>query len=259
MDIATLAGFFLGFFLVLTGCLFVGLNPLTILDPASALITFGGALSATVIGNPLSATFNLGKVTKNVLSVKVFDSVNMIQSLISFSEKARREGLLALEDSITELGDDFLKKGMQLVVDGTDPELVRSILETEVENISARHTLGKSWWDTFSTMSPAFGMVGTLIGLIAMLQNLGGGDAAAIGAGMSAALITTLYGSLGANLVAIPVVRKLTLNSEKELIYKQIMLEGILSIQAGDNPRIVKDKLKSFLSPQEKQILKEDE
>ena len=258
MDIATLGGLFGGLFLVITGCLFAGLNPLSILDGASALITFGGALAATVFSTPLNATLTVGKVTKNVINSKTFDTVGLINTLISFSEKARREGLLALEDSIMELSEEFLKKGMQLVVDGTDPELVRAILETEIENTGSRHGLGKGWWDCFSAMSPAFGMVGTLIGLIAMLQNLGGGDSSAIGAGMAAALITTLYGSLGSNLIAIPIVKKLTLNSETELLYKQVMLEGILSIQSGDNPRIVKDKLTSFLSPDQRDQLKDE-
>jgi chemotaxis protein MotA len=132
-------------------------------------------------------------------------------------------------------------------------------METEIDNVAKRHANGRSWWDNFGGLAPGFGMLGTLIGLIAMLNNLGGGDPGAIGSGMAAALITTLYGSLGANLVAIPFTRKLTRRSEDELLVKQVMVEGTLSIQSGDNPRIVKEKLSSFLAPSERSALKEDD
>ncbi|MCB1321905.1 MAG: MotA/TolQ/ExbB proton channel family protein, partial [Leptospiraceae bacterium] len=140
---------------------------------------------------------------------------------------------------------------------GTDPELVRNILETDMSNIKQRHGEGIAFWGSLGLFFPSFGMIGTLIGLIQMLKNLGSGDPSAIGAGMAAALITTLYGSLGANLVAIPVQRKLELRSAEEQVVKAIMIEGILSIQSGDNPRIVKDKLSSFLPPSDRASLDE--
>ncbi|HNI99313.1 MAG TPA: MotA/TolQ/ExbB proton channel family protein, partial [Leptospiraceae bacterium] len=133
-----------------------------------------------------------------------------------------------------------------------------NIMETEMGNIAGRHANGRNWWDTLGSLAPGFGMLGTLIGLIAMLQNLGSGDTTAIGIGMAAALITTLYGSFVANLLAIPFVKKLIRKSEDELAMKQIMIEGTLSIQSGDNPRIVKEKLSSFLSPSERASLAED-
>jgi len=258
MDIATIIGLGSGVVILLFGTLTMGLNPLSLLDIPSVLVTFGGGIAATVISAPWESTLGIANVTKKVFQVPKSDLPGLITTLVSFSEKARREGLLALEDDISELPVEFLRKGIQLVVDGTDPELVRNIMETEIDNIAVRHASGRLWWDGAASLWPGFGMLGTLIGLVAMLQNLGGGDASVIGAGMATALITTLYGSLGSNLVALPFVRKLTKRSEDELAMMQVMVEGTLSIQSGDNPRIVKEKLASFLSPSERVNLKDD-
>ncbi len=258
MDLATIGGLAFGVSVLTMGIFVTGMNPLSIIDIPSIFITVGGSIAGTVISNPLESSLNINKVTKKVFNITKFEPAKLITVLVNFSEKARREGLLALEDEIQELNDEFLKKGIQLVVDGTDPELVRNIMETEMNNIAGRHKHGRDWWDTLGSLAPAFGMLGTLIGLIAMLRNLGTGDSAAIGAGMSAALITTLYGSFLANLIAIPFTKKLTRKSEDELAMKQIMIEGTLSIQAGDNPRIVKEKLSSFLSPTDRLALKDD-
>jgi chemotaxis protein MotA len=171
----------------------------------------------------------------------------MIVTLVSFSEKARREGLLSLEDDLEELDDEFLKKGLQLVVDGTDPELVRRIMESELEAQEDRHNMNRKIFEDLGAITPAFGMIGTLIGLIQMLGNLE--DKSAIGPGMSAALITTLYGSFGANLIYIPLASKLVLRGQEESVMKRVMIEGTISIQSGDNPRIVRDKLAAFLKP----------
>ncbi len=259
MDIASVIGISIGFLLLLFGTVQAGLAPLDLLNIPSVFITFGGATAATVLSQPWEATLALGKITRKAFRSPKFDLATLITTLVTFSEKARRDGLLALEDDINELPEEFLRKGIQLVVDGTDPELVRNIMETEIDNVAKRHMNGRAWWDTFGTLAPGFGMLGTLIGLIAMLNNLGGGDPSVIGSGMAAALITTLYGSLGANLIAIPFVKKLTRRSEDELLIKQVMIEGTLSIQSGDNPRIVKEKLKSFLAPDAREQLKDDD
>lgn len=258
MDIATVIGLVLGTALMLLGTISGGLSPVDLIDPASILITFLGALAGTIISFPWASTMGVGAVTKKVFQNPTYDLPNLITTLVSFSEKARREGLLALEDDINELPEEFLKKGIQLVVDGTDPELVRNIMESEISNTATRHGYGRLWWDTYASLAPGFGMLGTLIGLVGMLKNLGGGDASAIGAGMATALITTLYGSLAQNLFASPFVKKLTRRSEDELVIKQVMVEGTLSIQSGDNPRIVKEKLAAFLSPTERAGLKEE-
>ena len=166
---------------------------------------------------------------------------------------ARKEGLLQLETAADEIDDDFLKKGIMLIVDGTDQELVSSILETELECIEKRHNKKISFWDNLAAMGPAWGMIGTLIGLINMLKLLD--DPSSIGPNMAVALITTMYGSLLANWISIPIATKLRANNRKEIAVKEIVCEGILSIQAGENPRVIEEKLKSFLAPADRNKL----
>lgn len=255
MDIATLIGWTAGFTLVVIGAIFAGLSPVKLINVASLFVTFGGGIFASMAANDFSTITNIGSIVRNVLFAPKFHVGELIVTLVSFSEKARREGLLSLEDDLEELDDDFLKKGLQLVVDGTDPELVRNILESELESQQERHAQSRKLFDDLGTITPAFGMIGTLLGLIQMLGNLE--DKSAIGPGMSTALITTLYGSWGANLFFIPLAAKLALRSAEETVMKKVMIEGILSIQSGDNPRIVKEKLVSFLKPSERVSLEE--
>ncbi|MCB1325459.1 MAG: motility protein A [Spirochaetales bacterium] len=257
MDLASLGGLILGFVLVMFGTIQAGLSPLDILNIPSVFITFGGGAAASIISSPMSRLTNFANYTRFAFSPQQTDVANLIVTLVNFSERARREGLLSLEDDLVNLDEPFLRKGIQLVVDGTDPELVRNILETEMQNIANRHGDGIKFWGDLGFYFPAFGMIGTLIGLVQMLKNLGAGDPGAIGSGMAAALITTLYGSLGSNLVALPIQRKLQLRDGDEQTIKAIMIEGILSIQSGDNPRIVKDKLSSFLAPADRSQLDE--
>ena len=224
-------------------------------DPPSVLIVLGGTFGATILANPLERTKNVAKILKNAFTVQQMDMIGLIQTLVSFAEKARREGLLALEDDASQLDDEFMKKSIQLVVDGTDPELVKSILDTEIGLLEERHTSNKGYVDAIAELGPAFGMLGTLIGLIQMLGNLD--DPSALGPGMAVALVTTFYGSLLANMFALPMGRKLATNSGREIMCRELMIEGILSIQAGENPRIVEEKLKVFLSPDMRKRLDE--
>ncbi len=253
MDIATIGGLIAGFTFIILGILFAKGNPLMFWDPASIMIAIGGSFSAILISNPLAKVLGAWKVARFAFFSPRINPNEMIITLVSFSEKARREGLLALEDDLDELDDDFLRKGIQLVVDGTDPELVRRIMETELENIISRHDAQRKLFEDWALFAPAFGMIGTLIGLILMLVNIE--DKSAIGPGMSAALITTLYGAITANLVMQPIANKLELRGNEEILLKLIMIEGTLSIQSGDNPRIVKDKLISFLEPAEREAI----
>jgi chemotaxis protein MotA len=257
MDIATIAGVFGGLGLVLFGTFYAGLGLGDIFDIPSLFITFGGGTASAIAQAPLSRLMMIPTYTKFAFTPRNTDVPNLILTLVNFSERARREGLLSLEDDLANLDEPFLRKGIQLVVDGTDPELVRNILETDIENLKSRHSEGIKFWNDTGFYFPAFGMLGTLVGLVQMLKNLGAGDPAAIGAGMAAALITTLYGSMGANILALPLSKKLALRSDEEVTVKTIMIEGILSIQSGDNPRIVKDKLASFLAPSERGALEE--
>ena len=174
----------------------------------------------------------------------------MINNIIDLSNVARKEGLLSLEEAAGDLEDEFLKKGILLIVDGTDPELVRAIMETELVSMDSRHKAIIGFWESVAAMGPAWGMIGTLVGLVNMLNNMSDPDS--IGPNMATALITTLYGSLLANWICAPVTGKLKTHNEMEMMQKEIMIEGLLSIQAGENPRVIEEKLKSFMSPSDR-------
>lgn len=218
-------------------------------DIPSVLITIVGSLMCMLtMSDSIGDFFN--SLKSFLLTVKVTESSNegeTIHKIIDLANVARKEGLLQLEEVAGEIDDDFLKKGIMLIVDGTDQELVSSILETELDCIEQRHNKVIGFWDNLAAMGPAWGMIGTLIGLINMLKLLD--DPSSIGPNMAVALITTLYGSLLANWLAIPVATKLRAKNKKEIMMKEVMCEGILSIQAGENPRVIEEKLKSFLAP----------
>ncbi|HOK41798.1 MAG TPA: motility protein A [bacterium] len=246
MDITTIVGILLGFITIIWGMYLVA--PLsTYYDLASIVIVVGCTAFCYVTFMPLNKIKYFFTVSKVAFKQKKINLTEIIPILVSFAEKARREGLLALEDDIEDLEDDFLKRGIQLVVDGTDPELVKNIMETQMSYIQDRHAYGQSIFENISTLAPAFGMIGTLIGLVAMLLTMS--DPSTIGPSMSTALITTLYGAVIANLFCNPIKAKLEGKSADEILLKKIMLAGMLSIQAGDNPRIVEEKLKAYLPP----------
>ena len=221
------------------------------LDPASALITFGGAFFCVMASYTMADYFAGLKSFLLIFKVPNLDTAEMIQKIIDLSNVARKEGLLSLEEAAADLDDAFLKKGILLIVDGTDPELVRGIMETELDSVDGRHKKNMSFWQDLGAMGPAWGMIGTLIGLVNMLQNLS--DPSAIGPNMAIALLTTLYGSLLANWICTPVASKLKSNNDTEIMIKEIMVEGLLSIQAGENPRVIEEKLKSFLAPKDRE------
>lgn len=220
------------------------------LDLPSFLITLGGSFSATLASFKLNDFINGLKGITIAIKLRKYDQMEIIKKIIELSNVARKEGLLALEEAAESLDDAFMKKGILLIVDGTEPDLVRAILETEMDCVERRHKTIASVWDTIAGMGPAWGMVGTLIGLINMLQQLQ--DFNSIGPNMSVALITTLYGSMLANWIATPVANKLRANNSEEITLKEVMIEGLLSIQAGENPRVIEEKLKSFLTPADK-------
>ncbi len=227
------------------------------IDVKSVLITFGGAFFAILASNSIKDFIGGLKSFLLIFKAPSMNLTETISKVIELSNVARKEGLLALEEVSGELEDPFLKKGILLIVDGTDPELVRGILETEVVNLDSRHRQKIGFWQDLGAMGPAWGMIGTLIGLILMLQNMS--DASSIGPSMSVALITTLYGSILANWICTPTASKLKANNEAELMLKDIMIEGLLSIQAGENPRVIEEKLKSFLPPSERTSAEGDE
>lgn len=257
MDLASLIGIIAGISLIVLAIITgdQGVAALgNFIDPMSAVITFGGTFAALLTMCESIPDFfsNLKSITL-IFKMPTFDVLESIKQIIGLSNTARKEGLLALEEAASSIEDAFLKKGVLLIVDGTDPELVRNILETELTCIGERHKKKISFWDNFAAMGPAWGMIGTLVGLVNMLQQLD--DPAAIGPSMAVALVTTFYGSLMANWIATPVATKLKANSETEIMMKEITVEGLLSIQAGENPRVIEEKLKSFLIPSKRDAL----
>ncbi len=251
MELGSIIGLIAGAIFIFLSILFaaemdIG-GVLNFLDAPSFMIVFGGTLSAALISNPLDR-FTAGlKVFGKIMKQPNIDTVSGIRKIIDLANLARKEGLLALEEAVVDIEDDFLKKGIMLIVDGTDPELVRSILETELSYLESRHKNLQDFWGLIGSLAPAWGMIGTLIGLVMMLQALD--DPTTIGPKMAVALITTFYGSVIANYIAEPVRTKLSIFSADEMLVKEILIEGMLSIQAGENPRIIEEKLKSFLPP----------
>jgi chemotaxis protein MotA len=218
-------------------------------DISSVFIVLGGTIASTVISYR-------GKSLKQLLTIylRAFRKVDIdlnkdIEMIINIANVARREGLLALEDTMENVDNPFLKKGIMLIVDGTDTELIKTILETEVYFIQARHNEGQAMISSMAAYAPAYGMIGTLIGLIIMLENLDDPDS--IGPGMATALVTTFYGVILANLVFTPIAKKLKAQSELETLQKELYIEGLLSIQEGENPRIIRDKLTAFIARHE--------
>ena len=246
MDLTSVVGFLIAWILVIGGMASGG-NLGAYVDIPSILITLGGTAGAVIASYPGDKLKSMGGVIKSAFVSEEPNFLGMVQTIVSFAEKARREGLLALESDVAELDNEFMKKSIQLVVDGTDPELVKAILDTEIGVREDRHMANKSMFDTMAELAPAYGMIGTLIGLIAMLGNLQ--DVSALGPGMAVALITTMYGSMTANMFAGPISKKLAARSAQQIAAMELMVEGILAIQAGENPRIVEEKLKVFLPP----------
>ena len=250
MDLATIIGFIAAFLLMIFGMANgeYGVSALPwFVDWPSVLITFGGTFGCVLASNSIESFLRGLKTIKLVFKTPTWDSVGAIRKIIDLSNVARKEGLLALEELGNNLEDPFMKKGILLIVDGTDPELVRAILEAELVNTDSRHQKNIELWKQVGAMGPAWGMIGTLIGLILMLKNLSDPDS--IGPAMATALVTTYYGSVLANWLSAPVATKLSTFNEEEIQLKELMIEGLLSIQAGENPRVIEEKLKSFLAP----------
>jgi len=247
MDIASIAGLAIGFGLILVGYILEGGGLGALLGISPALIVFGGTLGATMLSHPLERTISLPKLVQKVLFKPKLEPEKLVALLVRLAASARREGLLSLEEEAQNLEDPFMRKGMLLVIDGTDPEVVRSILETELEAMERRHEQGAKYFADMGGFSPTMGILGTVMGLINVLGSLTSPEGLAHS--IAVAFVATLYGVSFANLVYIPMSNKLKAVSQEEAELKSMILEGILSIQAGDNPRIVEEKLGGFLPP----------
>ena len=246
MDIATIVGLAAGVGLVVITVVMGG-DPGVFWSPPSIVLVIGGTLAATLLNYPLKDVLSVFNTVKNAFVHKESDTRELIERIVGFATVARREGILALEAHAGEAGDEFLEKSVQLAIDGTAPELIKDILTTEIAFMEDRHGVGQSILIAMGTYAPAFGMIGTLIGLVKMLSTLD--DPSKIGEGMAVALLTTLYGALLANVLFLPAAGKLRVCTANELLAKEVIIEGILSIQSGDNPRVVEQKLKAFVSP----------
>jgi len=246
MDLLTIIGVLMGFALI-GWAMFAGGTPEAFLDIPSMAIVFGGSVAAALIAVPGPMLKGIVGVTKKCITKKNQSAEKLIDDLVSYAEVARRDGILSLETMCKDIDDPFIVRGIQMAVDGTDPELIEQIMNTELDNLIERHEAGQGLYSTLGKYAPAFGMIGTLIGLVAMLANMD--DPSKIGGGMAVALLTTMYGAILANVLFLPLADKLAARSAEEVLLKTIIIKGVMSIQSGDNPRIVEQKLKTFLPP----------
>lgn len=246
MDIATILGVVCGFTLVFAA-IAMGGGIGWFIDIPSMMIVFGGTLGVTLINYPIKSILGVLGVLKNALFHQETSAADIIKNLVEFSRVARREGILALQSLIRHVNDPFLVKGVNLAIDGLEPQVIGDILEIELEKLEIRHKLGAEVFTTMGTFAPAMGMLGTLIGLVQMLMQMN--DPSKIGPAMAVALITTFYGVVIAYMICLPIAGKLKTRSIQEILIKQLMIEGIKAIQSGDNPRIVEQKLLAFIEP----------
>lgn len=247
MDLATSFGLVLAVVSLAISVVVEGGHLSSLFSLPAFIIVFGGTIGATVIGFSVNELKNVPTLFRIGFMGEEYDPTDMIQVLVRFAEKARREGLLALEDELHAIDNDFVKRGMQLVIDGTDAELVRSILETELNFIQDRHHKGTAILEAAGGYAPTMGIIGTVMGLVNVLGNLSNADS--LGPAIATAFLATLYGIASANILFLPVAGKLKNRSANEILVYEVALEGILSVQSGDNPRIVEEKLKAFLAP----------
>ncbi|MBP1763170.1 MAG: chemotaxis protein MotA [Firmicutes bacterium] len=255
MDIVTIAGLILGLGALMASVVLEGGQISSLFSLPAFVTVFGGTAGATAIGFTLAELKTVPQLLGIAFKDKKYDATNLIVTLVGFAEKARREGLLALEENLSEIDDPFLKKGMQLVIDGTDAELVRSIMETELTFIQERHHKGAAIFEAAGGFGPTMGIIGTVMGLVNVLGNLS--EAETLGPSIATAFIATLYGVGSANVFFLPVAAKLKNRSSQQILLHEVTLEGILSVQAGDNPRIVEEKLLAFLAPKARGAVKE--
>jgi chemotaxis protein MotA len=247
MDLATILGAILGFGLVLFAMATGPGGVVIFIHVPSMIIVFGGTFAVTMMNFPMSEVKSIVKVMMVTAFHKSSTPAEEIERIVEYANLARKEGLLALETKLQEVEDSFFAKGVQLVIDGFDDKTVRDIMDVEADWQRQRHGTGKKLMDQMGAFAPAFGMIGTLVGLVQMLQNLS--DPSMIGQGMATALLTTLYGAMLSNMLFLPLSGKLEVLANDEGLLRELMIEGIVAIQSGEKPALIKEKLKGFLSP----------
>lgn len=250
MDLSTLLGIGLASAALLASVVLSGGNFQSFWDAPSILIVVGGSLGALLVCFPLKTIRRLPQVVMKGMSGKLTDPRDVIEQIVSLAITARRDGLLALEPRLDEIEDPFIRLGVQMAIDGTRPDLLEEVLHTEMETMQLRHREGKGTIDQLGRYAPAFGMIGTLVGLITMLSNMS--DPATLGSGMSVALVTTLYGAILANGSLLPMSEKLNYLSRQETLLREMIVRGIISLQAGENPRLIEQRLLTYLPPEDR-------
>lgn len=255
MDLSTVLGIIVGFGFIIVGFILEGGTVGSLWGLSAALIVFGGTAGAILVSFPLSALKNLPKWFKIAFTSQSFGTSEAYETLVRFAEKARREGLLSLEHELETVTDRFTRQGMQLVIDGTDPEITREILESNISVLEKRHKVGIAVFEAAGGYGPTMGIIGTVMGLVMVLGNLS--DPEALSHSIAAAFIATLYGVGSANLLWLPIATKLKMKDKAEVSAMEMVLDGILSIQAGENSSILKEKLKTHVGsmlPSEEKI-----
>lgn len=250
MDIMAVSGLILATFSLVLGFLSEGGHLDALVAPSAALIVFGGTIGATIISYSPKEIKTIPSLLKIVFLNKLPEPGQTIDLIVSMAEEARREGLLHLENRLGEVNDPFLRKGVQLVVDGTDPEVVKAIMEVEVYSQQERHSTGASIFETAGGYAPTMGIIGTVMGLVHVLGSIDSPEG--LGPAIAMAFMATLYGVGSANVLWFPLAAKLQNLSKKELIQREIMLEGIISLQAGYNPILIRERLTAFLMPSDR-------
>lgn len=250
MDLATIVGLVAAFGLMVSAIMQGG-SLLIFIDVPSMIIVIGGTIGTALVNFPFGDILGAFKVVRNAFFHKATSPVDTISKLITYAGKARKEGILSLQSVMNEIDDEFFLKGLQMAVDGQEPEALKAMLEKEIEYVMERHDRGAEIFMTFAAISPAMGMIGTLIGLVQMLQNMS--DPSSIGPAMAVALLTTFYGAVIANIVATPLAGKLKIRSASEVLNKTLVTEGMTSILEGENPRLMEQRLHAFVAPAERE------
>jgi len=252
VDLATIGGIVAGVTLIAVSII-TGGSPSAFVNIPSVLTTIGGTIAATLISFPLKNVLGVFNIVRKTFFHQEKKPTEVIAAIVKYAEKARKEGMLALEEDAENEPDPFLKKGLMLAVDGTETELINRILLNDLTAVQNRHELGQNILLAMGAYAPAFGMIGTLMGLVQMLANMN--DPSSIGPGMAVALLTTFYGAFIANVFFLPMAEKLKTRSKEEIQRMELIIEGIMSIKSGDTPRVVEEKLKAFLAPKERALL----
>jgi len=255
VDIATLIGIVVSFGLVIVSILLGGEGGWFVNYP-SLMIVLGGTMGATLLAYPLAEVLSVFGVAKNVFLSRSQLAGELIPLLAGLAKKARQEGILSFESQLDQIEDAFLVKGIQMAIDGMESSAIEDVMATEIQYVEERHRLGAEIFTTMGTFAPAVGMLGTIIGLVQMLMQME--DPSQIGAPMAVALLTTFYGTILANLLFLPVAGKLRTRSKQEILTKQMVLEGVISIQSGDNHRVVEQRLKAFISPKARAMMPQE-